>query len=85
MRSVHKILLFLFAVLIANILPTFAEEQYVDPVFGDTINRSAEDFITVSLLVVLFLLVEELPLLEEEDGFLFTVALFFCSGSVSAS
>lgn len=51
MRSVHKILLFLFAVLIASILPTFAEEQYVDPVFGDTIDRTAEDFVTVSLLV----------------------------------
>ena len=51
MRSMHKILLFLFAVLIASILPTFAEEQYVDPVFGDTIDRTAEDFVTVSLLV----------------------------------
>ena len=51
MRSMHKILLFLFAVLIASILPTFAEERYVDPVFGDTIDRTAEDFVTVSLLV----------------------------------
>ena len=51
MRSVHKILLFLFAVLIASILPALAEEQYVDPVFGDTIDRTAEDFVTVSLLV----------------------------------
>ncbi len=47
----HKILLFLFAVLIASILPAFAEEQYVDPAFGDTIDRAAEDFVTVSLLV----------------------------------
>ena len=51
MRSVHKILLFLFAVLIASILPAFAEEQCMDPVFGDTIDRTDEDFVTVSLLV----------------------------------
>ena len=32
-------------------MPLSAKEQYVDPVFGDTIDRTAEDFVTVSLLV----------------------------------
>ena len=35
----------------ANVLPLSANEQYVDPMFGDTIDRNAEDFVTVSLMI----------------------------------
>lgn len=37
--------------MMASVMPMLAKEQYVDPVFGDTIDRTAEDFVTVSLLV----------------------------------
>lgn len=37
--------------MMASVMPLLAKEQYVDPIFGDTIDRTAEDFVTVSLLV----------------------------------
>ena len=46
-----QILLLMLAMMIAGVMPLQAKEQYVDPVFGDTIDRTAEDFVTVSLLV----------------------------------
>ena len=45
-----RILLILFTLLVIT-LPMSANEQYVDPVFGDTIDRTAEDFVTVSLMI----------------------------------
>ena len=50
MKHLIRILFVLFTSLVSA-LPMSAKEQYVDPVFGDTINRSAEDFVKVSLLV----------------------------------
>lgn len=41
----------MLAMMMASAMPMLAKEQYVDPVFGDTIDRTAEDFVTVSLLV----------------------------------
>ena len=41
----------MLAMMMASTMPLLAKEQYVDPVFGDTIDRTAEDFVTVSLLV----------------------------------
>ena len=41
----------MLAMMMASVMPILAKEQYVDPVFGDTIDRTAEDFVTVSLLV----------------------------------
>ena len=49
-RLLH-ILLLTFATLMASVSSLSAKEQYVDPVFGDTINRNADDFVMVSLLV----------------------------------
>ena len=49
-RLLH-ILLLTFATLMASVSSLSAKEQYVDPVFGDTIDRTAEDFVKVSLLV----------------------------------
>lgn len=53
MKYIRYIWLCLFALWMASPLPLTAEEkeQYVDPVFGDTINREADDFVTVSLVV----------------------------------
>ena len=50
MKHLIRILFVLFASLVIT-LPMSAKEQYVDPVFGDTIDRSAEDFVTVSLMI----------------------------------
>ena len=50
MKHLIRILFVLLTSLVVA-LPMSAKEQYVDPVFGDTINRSAEDFVKVSLLV----------------------------------
>lgn len=50
-RLMRYILSMLFILTWISFLPVSAKEQYIDPVFGDTINRSAEDFITVSLMV----------------------------------
>ena len=50
MKHLIRILFVLFTSLVSA-LSMFAKEQYVDPVFGDTINRSAEDFVTVSLMI----------------------------------
>ena len=41
----------MLAMMMASVMPISAKEQYVDPIFGDTIDRTAEDFVTVSLLV----------------------------------
>lgn len=41
----------MLAMMMASAMPLLAKEQYVDPIFGDTIDRTAEDFVTVSLLV----------------------------------
>ena len=46
-----NILLIMLVMLMAGVCRVSAKEQYIDPVFGDTINRGAEDFIKVSLLV----------------------------------
>lgn len=46
-----QILLLMLAMMMASVMPLQAKEQYVDPVFGDTIDRTAEDFVIVSLLV----------------------------------
>ena len=46
-----KISLLMLAMMIAGVMPMLAKEQYVDPIFGDTIDRTAEDFVIVSLLV----------------------------------
>lgn len=51
MLRMPKILLLMLAMMMASAMPMLAKEQYVDPVFGDTIDRTAEDFVTVSLLV----------------------------------
>lgn len=51
MGFLQKILLSLAAMFIVGTWPMSANEQYVDPVFGDTINRTAEDFVTVSLMI----------------------------------
>ena len=53
MRHVRYIWFCLLAMLMANQICAFAaeKEQYVDPIFGDTINREADDFVTVSLVV----------------------------------
>ena len=45
------LLLMLLAMMMASTMPLLAKEQYVDPVFGDTIDRTAEDFVTVSLMI----------------------------------
>ena len=50
MKHLIHILFVLFASLVIT-LPMSAKEQYVDPVFGDTIDRSAEDFVKVSLMI----------------------------------
>ena len=50
MQHLIHILFVLFASLVIT-LPMSAKEQYVDPVFGDTIDRSAEDFVKVSLVI----------------------------------
>ena len=50
MKYLIHILFVLFASLVIA-LPMSAKEQYVDPVFGDTIDRSAEDFVKVSLVI----------------------------------
>ena len=50
MKYLIHILFVLFASLVIA-LPMSAKEQYVDPVFGDTIDRSAEDFVKVSLMI----------------------------------
>ena len=50
MQHLIHILFVLFASLVIT-LPMSAKEQYVDPVFGDTIDRSAEDFVKVSLMI----------------------------------
>ena len=49
-RLLH-ILLITFAILMANVLPLSASKQYVDPMFADTIDRTADDFVTVSLMI----------------------------------
>ena len=41
----------MLAMIMASTMPLLAKDQYVDSVFGDTIDRTAEDFVTVSLLV----------------------------------
>ena len=41
----------MLAIMMASAMPMLAKEQYVDPIFGDTIDRTAEEFVTVSLLV----------------------------------
>ena len=41
----------MLAMMMASAMPMLAKEQYVDPVFGDTIDRTAEDFVTVSLMI----------------------------------
>ena len=51
MLRMPKISLLMLAMMMASTMPLLAKEQYVDPVFGDTIDRTAEDFVTVSLLV----------------------------------
>lgn len=51
MLRMPKISLLMLAMMMASAMPILAKEQYVDPVFGDTIDRTAEDFVTVSLLV----------------------------------
>ena len=51
MLRMPKISLLMLAMMMASAMPLLAKEQYVDPVFGDTIDRTAEDFVTVSLLV----------------------------------
>lgn len=51
MLRMPKISLLMLAMIMASTMPLLAKEQYVDPVFGDTIDRTAEDFVTVSLLV----------------------------------
>ena len=51
MLRMPKISLLMLAIMMASAMPMLAKEQYVDPVFGDTIDRTAEDFVTVSLLV----------------------------------
>ena len=43
-----NILLIMLVMLMAGVYRVSAKEQYIDPVFGDTINRGAEDFIKVS-------------------------------------
>ena len=53
MLRMPKILLLMLAMMMASAMPMLAKEQYVDPVFGDTIDRTAEDFVTVSLLVAI--------------------------------
>lgn len=51
MRKALYILFASLAMTWVSTSPTHANEQYIDPVFGDTIDRTAEDFVTVSLLV----------------------------------
>ena len=51
MCRLQNILLIMLVMLMASVSSLSAKEQYVDPVFGDTIDRTAEDFIKVSLLV----------------------------------
>lgn len=41
----------MLAMMMASAMPILAKEQYVDPVFGDTIDRTAEDFVTASLMI----------------------------------
>ena len=41
----------MLAMMMASVMPLQAKEQYVDPVFGDTIDRTAEDFVTASLMI----------------------------------
>lgn len=51
MRRYFYILLALLAMTWVSTSPMHAKEQYIDPVFGDTIDRTAEDFVTVSLMI----------------------------------
>ena len=37
--------------MMASTMPLLAKEQYVDPIFGDTIDRTAEDFVIASLMI----------------------------------
>ncbi len=51
MRRAKHICLLLLAMAMVSISPLRAQTKHVDPHFGDTIDRSAEDFIQVSLLI----------------------------------
>lgn len=51
MLRMPKISLLMLAMMMASAMPMLAKEQYVDPVFGDTIDRTAEDFVIVSLVM----------------------------------
>lgn len=51
MRRAKHICLLLLTMAMVSISPLRAQAKQVDPHFGDTIDRSAEDFVTVSLMI----------------------------------
>ena len=51
MLRMPKISLLMLAMMMASAMPMLAQERYVDPVFGDTIDRTAEDFVIASLMI----------------------------------